>query len=69
MVLPRGIQALLVLGEWLVLVLVMLNSFSQLIRVIKLTISWHLRPFYMLWNNVVSGDGARISMSLTPKWW
>lgn len=63
-----GIQALLVLREWLVAVLVKLNSSSQCIRVTTLTISWRLKPFYMLWNSVVCGDGTRLSVSLIPKW-
>ena len=64
MVLPGGIQALLVLGEWLVAFLMKLNSFSRCIKVTTLTISWRLRPFYMSWNNVVCGVGARLSMNL-----
>lgn len=69
MVLPKGIQALLVLGEWLVVVMVTVKKISQYISKITLTISWRLRLFYMLWNNVACGDGARLSMSLIPKWW
>lgn len=60
---PTGIPE-----EWLIAVMVMLNSFSQYIRVITLTISLRLRLFYMLWNNVACEDRAILSVSLIPKW-